>query len=333
MKQYLLGIDNGGTVCKAAVFDLEGNQILKESIQIPLIINQNGHTERSLQEIAKKNFTLIRRITDRLDGEICAVGLSGHGKGLYLLDKQGKPLGNGIGSTDSRALEIELACTANGTADKLREHTFQKLLACQPPCLLRWSKENNRPLYDCIGSVLSVKDYVGYALTGRIAAEITDMSGTNLLSLVTGDYDPRLTALMDIKEMDSCLPPVISSFAVRGVVTEEAAAQTGLKAGIPVSGGMFDIDACAFGAGTIADGDFCAIAGTWSINEYISRKPLDGVMNSFWCDGGLYLVEESSAASAGNLEWVKELLKETDYERLDNLVDSVPPESSSAVIK
>ena len=332
MGKYLLGLDNGGTVCKAAVFDENGRQILKKGIQIPLTVNENGHTERNPAEIIEKNFALIREITAELDGPIACVGLSGHGKGLYMLDKAGKPLGNGIGSTDSRALEYELAARENGLAEAVYPYTFQKVLACQPVCLLRWMKDNNRELYDKIGSVFSVKDFVGYALTGEIAAEITDISGTNLLSLASGNYDPRLTELFGIPEIYDCLPKLIGSCDVRGYVTEEAAAKTGLPAGILVSGGMFDIDACALGAGTFAEGELCVIAGTWSINEYITKVPVkEASMNSFWCVDGYYLAEESSAASAGNLEWMRDILKDRSYRELDDLAQAVPADGSCAV--
>ncbi|MBQ4575500.1 MAG: carbohydrate kinase [Clostridia bacterium] len=331
-KRYLLGIDNGGTLCKAAVFDTDGRQIIKKEIRIPLTVNENGRTERDPHEIIEKNFTLIREITAELDGEIAAVGLSGHGKGLYLLDKEGKPLGNGIGSTDSRALSYELEAAENGLSDEVYPYTYQKILACQPVCLLRWLKEHDRDTYDRIGAILSVKDLVGYALTDVIAAELTDMSGTNLLSLASGGYDPKLTELFGISEINSALPELISSFALRGYVTEEASRATGLPAGIPVSGGMFDIDACALGAGTFAEGDLCIIAGTWSINEYITGTPVRAAaMNSFWCVDGYYLAEESSAASAGNLEWMRDILKDRSYKELDALAEAVSPEKSAAV--
>jgi len=332
MSKYLLGLDNGGTVCKAAVFDENGRQIMKKGIQIPLNVNEDGRTERDPHEIIEKNFALIRSITEELDGPIAAIGLSGHGKGLYMLDKADNPLGNGIGSTDSRALQYELDAITSGLSAAVYPYTFQKVLACQPVCLLRWLKENDRALYDRIGSVFSVKDLVGYALTGEVAAEITDMSGTNLLSLASGTYDAALTEMFGIPEIFECLPPLIRSFDVRGYVTEKVAEKTGLPVGIPVSGGMFDIDACALGAGTFAEGDLCVIAGTWSINEYITSTPVkEASMNSFWCVDGFYLAEESSAASAGNLEWMRGILKDRSYMELDALTESVPAQNSSVV--
>ena len=165
-KEYLLGIDNGGTVCKAAVFDKCGRQVASGSVRISLSVNSGGKTERGPDEIIGKNLELIRNVISGIDGKIAAVGLSGHGKGLYLLDKKGTPLGGGIASTDSRAIGYELSFRADGTEAEARKITFQNTLACQPVCLLRWLKDNDRNTYDRIGMILSVNDLVGYALTG-----------------------------------------------------------------------------------------------------------------------------------------------------------------------
>lgn len=329
MNKYLLGIDNGGTVCKAAVFDLNGKMIKKAGISIPLSVNKNGRTERNPAEIIKKNFELVKKITSEIDGEIIAVGLSGHGKGLYLLDKSGNYLYGGIGSTDSRALEYELNWRNDGTEKKASEKTFQKVLACQPIALLRWIKDNEKDVYNRIGSVLSVNDLVGYGLTGKIVTERTEISGTGLLNLVTEEYDSELLSLFGIEEIFSALPKVILSTDIRGGVLADVAEKTGLKVGTPIVGGMFDIDACALSAGTVRAGDMCMIAGTWSINEYISPSPVSEVsMNSLYCLPGLYLAEESSACSAGNLDRMRELLKDRSYRELDEFVEETMPEDS-----
>ncbi len=330
MKKYLLGIDNGGTVCKAAAFDLNGRLALKKSIMIPLTVNRGGMTERSIESIIEGNFSIIREITSELDGEIIGVGFSGHGKGLYMLDKEGKPLGNGIGSTDTRAYEYEKYYNESGIAEKAYEKIYQRVLACQPVCLLKWIKDNDRSTYDKIGAVLSVNDLIGYYLTGEIRAELTSASGSSLMNLNTREFDKELTELYGIEEIYPALPRPVGSCELRGNVSAEAARATGLKAGTPVSGGMFDIDACALAAGCTSEGDTCMIAGTWSINEFITSSPMGSgaSMNSIYCCEGLYLAEESSPASAGNLEWVRGIMKERSYRELDNMVSDIPTESS-----
>ncbi len=332
-KRYLLGLDNGGSLIKAALFDRDGRQIACESIPTPQDCPRPGFCERTPEVIREANFTLIRRMTDKYGADIAGVGICGHGKGLYLLDKSGTPMAPGIASTDNRALSVVEDWEADGTTARAYELTVQKVMACQPVSLLRWMKENDRTTYDRIGTILSVKDLVRFFLTGEAFAEYTDVSGTNLVNLWTGAYDDRLTDLFGIPEMSGCLPPIRSSDEVCGYVTEEAAAATGLPAGTPVAGGMFDIDACALSLGCTKAGDMCVIAGTWSINEMITDAPVsDGsvAMNSIFCDPAFRLAEESSATSAGNLEWFRAQWNVRDYGELEKLVSSVPTEECNA---
>ena len=309
---YYLGIDNGGTVIKAALYDAAGSQVSVASEKVEMICPKVGFTERELSAVWAANASAVRKCLARSGvraDDIRSVGLSGHGKGLYITDKAGNPVYRGIVSTDSRASEIEKAFYAEGVAARAYKKTFQKVLACQPVCLLRWLKENDRAVYDKIGWIMSAKDYIRYCLTGKIRAELTDISGTNLLNLQTMRYDAELPEMFGIPEIAGALPPLCKSAEICGYVTAAAAEQTGLREGTPVSGGMFDIDACAVGVGICDERDVCVIGGTWSINEYISPAPvLDGSisMNSAFCKDGYYLIEECSPTSAGNLEWVIE---------------------------
>ena len=328
-RKYLLGIDNGGTVSKAALFDLSGRQILKKSVQIPMLTPAPGFTQRRMEDIRDKNFELIKSITDACDGEIAAVGFSGHGKGLYVLGEGGEFIYDGIGSTDTRALSYELMWKSDGTAQRIYPKTAQKIMACQPAALLRWMKDNEREVYDRIRCVLSVKDFIRWTLCGECFAEYTDASGTNLMNLRTLRFDEELFHIFGIPEMLLCMPEVRSSSEVCGYVSAEAARATGLREGTPVSGGMFDIDACAAAMGNLTPGDMCVIAGTWAINEYVSERICDDhtvSMNSVFCDPRYYLAEESSAASCGNLEWFRNSagLGGT-YAELDALAESVDP--------
>ena len=91
-----------------------------------------------------------------------------------------------------------------------------------------------------------------------------------------------------------------------GQVTPAAAEETGLAAGTPVVGGMFDVDASAIGAGAINPNQACLVMGSWSINEVITQDPIVDpslFMTTLFAEPGLFLTIEGSATSATNLEW------------------------------
>ncbi len=348
MKQYFLGIDNGGTLSKAAIFDDKGTQISSSSIAISMITPQEGYTERDMDELFYSTTLLIKKtIKDaQIDpSQIKAVGCSGHGKGLYAWGKENKPNGNGIISTDARAYMYPAMWKKDGTSDKVFEKTFQKVLACQPVSILRWMKEHDRGQYDSIKYIFEVKDYIRFRLTGVALAEKTDMSGTNLMNLQTKQYDDELLSLFGIPEIKDALPPLTNSSDLCGYITKEASELTGLKVGTIVSGGMFDIDASAIAMDITNEDHIAVIAGTWSINEYISKSPvLDKsiMMNSLYCLEDYYLIEESSPTSASNHAWfIKNFLEAESqiakhngvhpYAYCDNLAQDIEPDEQHII--
>jgi L-xylulokinase len=238
--------------------------------------------------------------------EIKGVACTGHGKGLYLWGKDGKPCCNGIVSTDSRAWMYPEKWEKDGTADRVFQKTFQKILACQPVSLLCWIKDHRPEIIPDIKWIFEVKDYIRFRLTGEAFAEITDYSGSNMMNLKEKRFDKALLAEFGLEDLFEALPPLKNSTDFCGSVTKEAGDQTGLAEGTALAGGMFDIDACAVAMDITNDQNICVIAGTWSINEYISKKPVLNktvMMNSLYCIPEYYLIEECSPTSASNYEW------------------------------
>lgn len=348
MKKYLVGVDNGGTMSKAAVFDLHGRELASVSKATKLLTPKPGYTERDMEEFWQVTAGAIKEVIGKAGispEQILGVSCTGHGKGLYLWGKDQKPAYNGIISTDTRAHAYISRWNQDGTMEKARKKTFQQLMVSQPCALLAWMKEHEPDVYGNIRWVFEAKDYIRFRLTDRAMGEMTDYSGTNLISLETNSYDAELFELFGILEMQECFPPLCTSNDMCGVVTKEASKATGLLQGTPVAGGMFDIDACALAAGVVDEADLCVIAGTWGINEYLSRTPVkDGSvsMNSIFAMPEYYLIEESSPTSAGNLEWFinsvlnrdKELAEgegRSLYDELNEMVEAVEAEDSEVV--
>ena len=334
-----IGIDNGGTLCKAVLFDHTGKEVNSASEELIMLTPVSGHTERDMEELWQTNCRVIRKVVENSKvspDEIRSVACTGHGKGLYLWGKDERPAMNGIVSTDSRAWEYPKRWDHDRTSDKVFEKTFQKILASQPVSLLCWLRDNKQEVFANIKWIFECKDYIRFRLTGEAYAELTDISGSNLLNLKTRQYDKELLALYGLDPIWEALPPLKRSFDVCGYITAEAAKKTGLAQGTVVAGGMFDIDACAIAMDITNDDNIAVIAGTWSINEYISKEPVlnkSVMMNSIYCMDDYYLVEECSPTSAGNLNWFMGMFMPDvgSYDELNKLAESVRPDEQNII--
>ncbi|NBK22362.1 MAG: carbohydrate kinase [Spirochaetia bacterium] len=315
--EYLLGIDNGGTVTKAAIYDSTGKEIAISRLDTHVISEKAGFTEINMNDMKDSIFHVIREVIQRsgIDSkDIVGIACCGHGKGLYLVDDAGNPVCNGILSTDNRAVDYVASFEKTLDMDAIYAKTYQAVVPSQPVCLLSWMKDNKPELIPKIKWVFACKDYIRFLLTGLAYAEISDYSGSNLVNLNTKAFDKELLGEFGLQEFFTCLPPLKTATDLCGGITKEVAQQTLLKEGTAVFGGMFDINACSIASGVVDPSSISMIAGTWSINTYLSKEPVKGhqvMMNSIFCDSEHYLVEESSATSAGNLAWyIKTLLPE-----------------------
>ena len=63
--KYLLGIDNGGTFSKAAIFDVDGNQISVASVPTVTLTPKPGYTEKDLNELWEVNAQAVRNAIER----------------------------------------------------------------------------------------------------------------------------------------------------------------------------------------------------------------------------------------------------------------------------
>lgn len=341
--EYVLGIDQGGTVTKAAIYDMRGNEVALRRVDTQVISLKPGFAEIDTGKMRDSLFTVIKNVIQESgihNEAIKGIACCGHGKGLYLVDDKGVSVRKGILSSDTRAIDYPNIFEKRGKSEQIYSKTFQSIVPSQPVCLLSWLKDNEPNCIQNIRWVFSCKDYMRFLLTGEAYGEISDYSGSNLVNLHTKSYDRDLLKDFELEEFFDTLPPLISSTDRCGSITKQVAELTLLKEGTPVFGGMFDINACAIATGVVDPSSACIIAGTWSINEYLSTEPVTEhkvMMNSIFCDNKHYLIEESSATSAVNLAWyiktflpeVKKLSKDSNiYQITDTWVEEVSEETN-----
>ena len=314
-QQYLLGLDNGGTVTKAALYGTDGAEIAVCGTQVKPIMEKVGFVERDMDALWQANAKAIRDVLEKSKvnpKDVIGVAATGHGCGAYFIDAEGRPAANGIISTDTRAKDYVERWNANGTYDTLLPLTMQIIWAGQTLPIVAWHKDNRPDVLQRADKVLSCKDYIRFCLTGETYTELTDVSVANGINLNSNTYDDAIFEAFGIADDKRLFAPLRKCTDVCGMVTEKAAQETGLIAGTPVAGGLCDVAACCIGTGVTSPDKMCMVAGTWSINEFLSKKPIASkqlFQNALYCMDDYWMILENSMTSASNLEWfVKSLM-------------------------
>ena len=347
-KMYFIGLDNGGSVTKAGLYDQNGNEIAVFKYAGTADHTKAGYVERDSVQLFHANVQCIKDVVEKAgvnSDDIKGVSVTGHGNGLYLVGHDGKPAYNGIISTDTRAADIVTTWYETGVFDRILPLTNQNIWAGQTAPLLAWFKENKKEVLDKSIYAFSCTDFVRFCLTGEAYGEMTNISAANLMNLKTREYDDEVLAAFGIADYSYLLPPIRQSHEICGEIMPDVAEQTGLAAGTPVVGGLVDFAACPLATGVADQDQLSVTTGTWSICLYISDKPIADknlLMTSLYPIDGKYSIMEGSMTSASNLEWFVQKMMQKEkkeakaagqsvYELCNQMVGSIEPEDCPVV--
>lgn len=341
--EYWLGIDCGGTYLKAGLYDRQGAELCISRQALPVISEHPGWAERDMSLLWKACIETIATLLRQrgVNGQqVQAIGISAQGKGLFLLDKENRPLGNAMLSSDRRAIDVVSQWQRDGLPEMLYPLTRQTLWTGHPVSLLRWVKQHQPERYQKIGSVMMAHDYLRFCLTGERGCEETNISESNLYNMMQGEYDPQLTQWLGISEVSGALPPIVGSTEICGKVTHEVAKATGLCAGTPVVGGLFDVVSTAICAGLQDEFTLNAVMGTWAVTSGVAKnispnEPYPYVYgryaNTPGDDENNYIVHEASPTSSANLEWLTQQCGGISFDEINQSVGALPKAGSDVM--
>lgn len=304
--KYMLCIDNGLSVGKAALIDAAGNIAGVSSFKNG-IINDGCFSEIDMELFYKKTANAIKDLIKNTGinaSQIISAANSGHGAGLYLIDSAGNPVRNAITSMDSRGEDLIAKWKLSGIDSYSK--TYTNMWNGQAIPLLCWLKENERKNYDRIAKILFCKDWIKFKLTGKYSTDFTDASTAGVINLNIKNYDRDLYKLYGIEETFERLPGLNKSEEIIGHITAAAATETGLNEGTPVIGGIVDFIACLLGSGLYDGSAYSIVSGTWSINTAVKSElsVSPEIMGTLlFPDNKNFLAMDTSPTSAVNLEW------------------------------
>lgn len=274
-QRFILGIDAGQTMVKAVVHD--------EQLRPVSLGRHRSPIERPLPRFAERTHDELwdaaaAAISDAIRSanidarDIAAIGISGHGDGLHLVDAAGAAVGPAITAVDSRA---------HAEAEEIRSDTerLRTILECsgqQPPtggagALLLWTARNKPELIEQAHALLFCKDVIRLRLTGEIATDLSDATAA-FLDTETATWSSEILDAYGLRGLERLLPELRLSGDSGGTVTRQAAEKTGLIEGTPVIVGMHDVQANSIGMGALVPGRLAMVAGSFCTNGVTTRE-------------------------------------------------------------
>jgi xylulokinase len=185
--------------------------------------------------------------------DVAAVGVAGMLPAVVLLDSDGRLLRPSIQQSDARCgaevAELRAEIDENAFLAKAGNGVNQQLVAPK----LRWIERREPEVFSRIGTVFGSYDYINWRLTGERAVEQNWALEAGFVDLKRHAIDDALVALAHVPR--AALPRKVASHEILGVVSDQGAAESGLKPGTPVLGGAADHIASALGAGVVSAGD------------------------------------------------------------------------------
>ena len=249
--ECVLGLDLGTTTCRCIAFDRQGRILAVAAQEAP-----PEHPAPGLAVVhAATWWAAVRRVLGSMMEQLAelgarpvALGPSGLQHAMVPLDDKGQVLAPSMLWMDQRSrAQVEWL---NGEGLPLVEAALGPgARASNTPSLpkLRWLSEHQPEVLARTQVLLLPKDYLLYRLTGHMGTDPSDAGGTMLYDARSDDWAPGLLELAGVTPGQ--MPPICASDTVAGSVTADAAAQTGLPAGLPVAVGAGDTMATFLGSG------------------------------------------------------------------------------------
>ncbi|HSB09901.1 MAG TPA: xylulokinase [Blastocatellia bacterium] len=258
-----LGIDVSTTGSKALLIDEAGKVLSSAATPHALSTPRPLWSEQEPDDWWQAVKSSIRQalIQTNVSGDaISAIGLTGQMHGLVLLDEHHRTLRPAILWNDQRCgHECDQIRTRVGKQRLIQITGNDALTGFTAPKIL-WVKTHETDIFNRTRHVLLPKDFIRLKLTGSLAMDKADGSGTMLFDLGSRDWSAEIIEALGIPR--DWLPPTFEGPQITGEVSSRAAEATGLRAGTPVVAGGGDQSAQAVGVGAVRPGIVAVTLGT-----------------------------------------------------------------------
>jgi len=351
MSSYLLGMDYGTGGAKACIIDENADVLAYAFREYPIYTNKPGWSEHDPVLYWTIACELIKECLKKsgVNGkDIKGIANSSALPSMVMVDHNHHPINLAYNLMDRRATEEVKWLKENIGEQRMFEINCNRIEDHSTLVNLMWEKKNRPDDFKRIHKALSIDGFIRLKLTGKATANYSSGAFFGVAYDVRKNkFDEQLVEEIGLS-MD-IMPDFYSSEEIVGYVTEEAARETGLAAGIPVAAGSVDCNAGWVGGGAVEVGDIQINLGTCGVMGCVHQNPdlmVDSMINCSYTTNSREVFVTVAATTTGgqSLRYLRDNFSQLElateklvpgfnsYEALDKLAETVEPGSEGLIV-
>lgn len=332
---YTLGVDIGTFESKGVLVDQDGHIVASAARPHEMLVPQPGWAEHRPHEDWWGDFVHITREILKTSGiapaEIKAIATSAIGPCMLPLDRDGRPLMNGVlYGVDTRSAEEIEELTDRIGEDVILDVCGNALTSQSVGPKILWLQRKRPEIWEKTARIVTSTTYLTFRLTGEYVIDhYTAANFSPLYDVGTLDWTQALADDIAPNEM---LPRLMWSTEIAGQVTADAAAETGLAVGTPVTCGTIDAAAEAVSVGARHTGDMMMMYGSTIFIIQVTETPVRDprLWYAPWLSPGTHASMAGLATSGTLTHWfrdqfARELTKEEAFPVLAKEAEASQP--------
>lgn len=326
-----LGIDLGTSGSRVAAYSLDGTELAASSVKNVLLRPAHARVELDAEKVLASIVGLVRDVVSApalQRDPVHAISFSALGEAVVPVDDDDRPLGpapvsmDGRGAGSARTLGLRLG------GERVQRITGQPL---HPMFSVH-------KLGDLVGksashdlrAVATLDEFVARRLGAKPLVDYTMAARTGGFDVDRREWSDEILAALDISPR--LLSPTAPAGTVRGLVSAEAAAATGLAQGTPLVLGVHDQAAAFLGGGGAATGPSVFSFGSSDCLTVGATERPKGLIGSGFAtypvSDDLWITLAGTAAGGWALEWFAKFVDSGDpgeWSALYDVADVPPP--------
>ena len=325
-QDLVIGIDSSTSATKATAWQKDGHLVAEGRQAIPISNPQPGTFEQNPQDWWGSTVSALRQVLAQVDlARIAAISISNQRETFGVFREDGSAVRPAIVWLDERGFDETEDFADRIGGEILRGICGKPVDPILPIMRMMWLAKNEAKTFEKIEFFSDVHGYLSKHLTGQWVTSTASADPSGMLDVEALDWSDFLLEAAGLSR--TIMPDLARPGTSIGKVTDEAAAETGLRAGTPLIAGGGDGQCAATGAGATEPGVAYMNLGTAIVSGVFSKTY--GHAQAFRTesavsDGG-YIFETVLKSGTFLIDWFqRELGGETNLSALEAEASTSP---------